>query len=294
MKTVFLVCILLLGTVSGSFLRSQVTTLRDLLPQSRIVGGSLATAGQFPYQVALSMSDGASSWFCGGSIIDAYWILTAAHCTQGWATITNLSHVYQIFILCRAIKVDIKAGTLNVNKLDSTAQTRTVTKAADIKIHTEYNPSTLNHDISVIRLTTPLDLNYYVWPIQVASRSDVGNKFEGETGLASGWGKILDSTNKISNELRFVHMIVENHDTCKSYYIAGLVTDGTICTNTAGGLTSTCNGDSGGPLVINNRLVGVTSFVSAAGCESGGPSGFTIVTSYLDWIKRNTGLSVWN
>lgn len=176
--------------------------------------------------------------------------------------------------------------------MDSTAQTRTVTKS-DIKIHEQYNnPYTLNHDISLIRLRTPFNLTYDVWPIPLASRSDVANLFEGQTGRASGWGKIRDSTNSITNELRFADLIVEKQDTCKSYYVDGLVTDGVICTNTAGGSTSTCNGDSGGPFVVNGSLVGVTSFVSAAGCESGGPDGFTRVTYYMDWIKRNTGMSV--
>lgn len=184
------------------------------------------------------------------------------------------------------------AGTLNVNQLDSSAQTRTVNNAADIKIHAQYNPSTLNNDISVIRLATPLTLNYYVWPITLASRSDVGNSFEGLTTVASGWGKISDSTAYITNELRFVNLVVENLQTCKNYYVAGLVTDGVICTNTANGLKSTCNGDSGGPLNYNGRLVGITSFVSARGCQSGGPDGFTRITYYLDWIKQNTGLNV--
>ncbi|KAL5292140.1 hypothetical protein ACFFRR_011138 [Megaselia abdita] len=199
----------------------------------------------------------------------------------------------EIQISKRAKKVTVYAGTLNVNKLDSTAQTKIVTNPADIKIHAKYNPSTLNNDISVIRLPSPLALNNHVWPVPLVSRSEVGNSFEGQKAIASGWGKIADSTNSITNELRFVDLVIENQQTCMSYYIAGLVTDGVVCTNTASGLTSTCNGDSGGPLVSKStrRLIGVTSFVSARGCESGGPAGFTRVTSYLDWIKQYTGLS---
>ncbi|EDS31864.1 serine-type enodpeptidase, partial [Culex quinquefasciatus] len=42
----------------------------------RIVGGSYATLGQFPFQVAVHYGNG----FCGGSLIRSNWVLTAAHC----------------------------------------------------------------------------------------------------------------------------------------------------------------------------------------------------------------------
>lgn len=176
--------------------------------------------------------------------------------------------------------------------LDSTAQVRIVTNAADIKIHSQFNPKTLNNDISVIRLASPLILNHFVWPVQLARRADVGNTFEGQKGVTSGWGKISDSENYVINELRFVNMVVENHSVCKKYYLDGLIIDGTLCLNTAQGYKGVCNGDSGGPFVIDHRLVGVTSFVPSTGCENGGPDGFTFVPYYLDWIMQNTGLPV--
>jgi len=47
---------------------------------SRIVGGSAATLGQWPWQVSLHVQD---THVCGGSIITQQWIVTAAHCVEG-------------------------------------------------------------------------------------------------------------------------------------------------------------------------------------------------------------------
>lgn len=44
-----------------------------------IVGGTEAEPGQFPYQVALVEG---GLYICGGVIIDARHILTAAHCVK--------------------------------------------------------------------------------------------------------------------------------------------------------------------------------------------------------------------
>jgi len=55
-------------------------------------------------------------------------------------------------------------------------------------------------------------------------------------------------------------------------------------------------GDSGGALAVNETdgrwtQVGVVSFGSSAGCTRGHPVGFARVTSFLNWISSNTGLS---
>ena len=46
-------------------------------PPQKIVGGTIARNGEFPYQVSIRKY---GHHFCGGSIIDKQYILTAAHC----------------------------------------------------------------------------------------------------------------------------------------------------------------------------------------------------------------------
>lgn len=46
---------------------------------NRIIGGEEARIEDFPYQIALEYGSG---YRCGGVIIDASTILTAAHCTE--------------------------------------------------------------------------------------------------------------------------------------------------------------------------------------------------------------------
>lgn len=54
---------------------------------SRIIGGNLAFAGQFPWQAAIYKHTSEGRYFCGGSLISREWVLTAAQCVSGYNTI---------------------------------------------------------------------------------------------------------------------------------------------------------------------------------------------------------------
>lgn len=64
------------------FLTFTYLTFLDL--DSRIIDGSPAAVGQFPWQVAVFFVVGGGTFFCGGSVISNQWVLTAAHCAQGY------------------------------------------------------------------------------------------------------------------------------------------------------------------------------------------------------------------
>lgn len=47
----------------------------------KIVGGEGALVGNWPWQVSLELIENEA--FCGGSLVNEQWVLTAAHCVLG-------------------------------------------------------------------------------------------------------------------------------------------------------------------------------------------------------------------
>ena len=47
---------------------------------TRIVGGTVAPVNSWPWQVMVTENRG--NKFCGGALVDPYWVVTAAHCLE--------------------------------------------------------------------------------------------------------------------------------------------------------------------------------------------------------------------
>ncbi|XP_037939617.1 serine protease 1-like [Teleopsis dalmanni] len=250
--------------------QSSAIYLRDLTAaQGRITNGENAAEGQFPYQVALTFTSAKSGgWSCGGSIIGHEWILTAAHCTKG------------------ASSVDIYMGST----IRSNPRLAYTVDSNNFIQHKGYNSLTTTNDISLIRI--PLtSFNEYISSIALPKITSVYSSYTGQKAIASGWGLTTDSYLSAPASLQYAFLQVIDNSKCVLSYGPLTVVSSTICTSTTDAI-STCQGDSGGPLVLlsTQELIGVTSFVNTAGCLSGRPAGFARVTSYLDWIKENTGI----
>ena len=243
-------------------------------PAAKIVGGVEATPNQWPWQVALFIDN---AWFCGGALISENYVLTAAHCADG------------------ATYFDIMAGAHNVR--ESSEAHRVEITSFNGWTHPQWDPNTLSNDIALVELPEPIKFNDYIKPSCQPAASDSADV--GELVTCTGWGKPSDSAGGISPVLRMVEdlPIISNAE-CNAIY--GIVGDGVVCIDTAGG-KGTCSGDSGGPLnmkfdVVDKegnpgqkwKQVGVVSFGASAGCEVGYPAGFTRNAYFMDWICSET------
>jgi secreted trypsin-like serine protease len=74
-RTLLATCIAVAATSSPSQAGSTS-------PQ-RIIGGIETSSGNYPWIVSVQSSDG--SHFCGASLIDKQWVMTAAHCVPATA-----------------------------------------------------------------------------------------------------------------------------------------------------------------------------------------------------------------
>lgn len=122
-----------------------------------IVGGVDANIEDAPWQVALlyaSPDNDFESKFCGGSIISAEWILTAAHClVDEYDGVTKPAEA-----------VNVVAGTSYLRK--DYAATRL--PVADVYVHPSYDWKDLGvFDVALLRLAAPLSFSDAIAPIQL-------------------------------------------------------------------------------------------------------------------------------
>jgi secreted trypsin-like serine protease/subtilisin family serine protease len=244
---------------------------------TRIVGGSAAAAGAWPWQVQLSINYGGSTYLCGGALLSNQWVLTAAHCIEKAGATLNPS------------AVTVRAGSLT---LSSGGQTVAVSR---IIKHESYSASTKDNDIAMLQLSSPVALSSAVNVVKplLASQESI-LAATNILGTVTGWGA-TSSGGSISSVLLQVQVPLWTSADCAAMTANGSsITNNMICAGYLSGGKDSCQGDSGGPLVVPNgpsgyALAGIVSW--GYGCAAANAPGvYTRVANYTAWLQSNSGL----
>ncbi|XP_054145421.1 coagulation factor IX [Melozone crissalis] len=239
---------------------------------TRVVGGSDSMKGEVPWQVLLVNSQGVG--FCGATIINEKWLVTAAHCLKPGFT-HNLTAV---------------AGEHDVRSDDHTEQLRKVVRLLP---HPTYNASIneYHNDIALLELERPLTLNSYVTPVCLGSREFTNALLKQGVGTVSGWGRVL-FRGRTATTLQVLRVPFVDRPTCLKSTSTSILQN-MFCAGFPSGGRDTCEGDSGGPYTTEIEgtwfLTGITSWGEE--CALPGKYGiYTRVSKYVKWIKQTTKL----
>ncbi|XP_072930866.1 brachyurin-like [Epargyreus clarus] len=239
---------------------------------SRIVGGSVAPSNEHPYLAGLLITffNVAGTSACGSSLVSSNRLVTAAHCWFDGRFQANQFVVVlgSHFLFSGGIRIP----------------------TSNVVVHPWWSPATLQNDVAVIYLPTHVSLSATVQPIQLP-HGLLWERFIGEWAVAAGYGRTSDQQVGISVNAVVSHVSLQVISEAQCSAVFGhWAQPSNICTNGVGGV-GVCNGDSGGPLYVTRNgqriLVGISSFVAAAGCQLGFPSAFARVTSFYSFIMQH-------
>jgi secreted trypsin-like serine protease len=226
-----------------------------------IVGGTKTTIATSPWQVSLQ-AEGAH--LCGGSILDATTVVTAAHCVTDGGPLS------------------VRAGVSKHR--DRRGQDIDV---AEVIAHD--GGAEAGTDIAIVRLSRPLQFNAAVQPIALASAAELA---AATTARVTGWGAISE-TGPSSAILRTATLTVIDDRTCeRNLRESELSADTETCAQTRG--KGSCYGDSGGPLTIIGadgaaKLAGIVSWGEVCGYS---PDVYAEVPAFAEWIANPTSSEV--
>ncbi|XP_072865531.1 trypsin-2-like isoform X3 [Chlorocebus sabaeus] len=205
-----------------------------------------------PCQVSLN----SGYHFCSGSLISEQWVVSAAHCYK--------SHI------------QVRLGEHNMEVLEGIEQ---FINGAKIICHPKYNPTTLDNDIMLIKLSSPAIINDHVSTISLPTAPPA----PGTECLISGWSNTLYCGADYPDELLCMDVPVLTQAECEASH-PGEITINLFSVDFLEGGKDSCQLDNGGPVVCNGQLQGVVSW--GYGCaQKNRPGVYAKVYNNVDWIR---------
>ncbi|ETN57895.1 trypsin 5 [Anopheles darlingi] len=247
-------------------------------------GGTRALRGEFQHMVALGWTrpSGKIDYLCGGSLITAAFILTAAHCSVDHDNIPP-----------DTVRIgDTDLGSVEDDEFAQQIAIRVIT------VHPQYRGSRKYFDIALIELTKPAKFSAAVCAACLWHEEELpGERMDAVGFGVTGFGEDLSPTlQRVQLDRIALTRCSERLTINRRQMPEGLRYD-QFCA--AGNNMDTCEGDSGGPIGVKRLdvggdiisvIVGIVSFGTP--CTAGSMGVYTRVATYIDWLERETNKSL--
>ena len=181
---------------------------------NRIVGGTRVRTNKYPWIAQMLRGN---FQFCGATLINDRYALTAAHCVYG---------------------MDMKGISIRLLQLErNSASEGILRKVAFANMHRQFNPATLQDDIALLKLDQPVPLLDPIRPVCLPTNSN--QNFDFKQAIVAGWGLTSDEGVQ-SNFLREVKVPVLTNAQCRSTAYKSMILETMLCAGYIEGGKDSC------------------------------------------------------